>query len=168
MKRVLSVLLALCLLVGVVPVFATAAPSTEQYMRQVLDLVNKERAKVGAAPLGSNAKLNKLADIRAKELVSNLSHTRPDGRSCFTVFEDNGITSFSKYGENVAAGQMTPAVVMNSWMNSPSHRDNILDTEFDLVGIGCCQIPVANHAICGSASGKMCLTTPYKALQALI
>ena len=40
-------------------------------------------------------------------------------------------------GENIAMGQRTPKEVMNAWMNSKGHRENILNTSFDTIGVGC-------------------------------
>ncbi|NLK94084.1 MAG: hypothetical protein GX275_02670, partial [Clostridiales bacterium] len=53
----------------------------------------------------------------------------PDGRRCFTVFSDYGL-SFSAKGENLAFGQRTPEAVVNAWMNSSTHRANILEPRF--------------------------------------
>lgn len=39
-------------------------------------------------------------------------------------------------GENIAAGQQTPQDVMNSWMNSPGHRSNILNPNYTTIGVG--------------------------------
>lgn len=39
-------------------------------------------------------------------------------------------------GENIAAGQQTPAEVMNAWMNSQGHRENIMNSSFGQIGVG--------------------------------
>ncbi len=39
-------------------------------------------------------------------------------------------------GENIAMGQRTPQEVMNAWMNSKGHRENILNASFDTIGVG--------------------------------
>ena len=46
-----------------------------------------------------------------------------------------GIT-YSSAGENIAAGQSSPQNVMDSWMNSPGHRKNILNPDFEYIGVG--------------------------------
>ena len=73
------------------------------------------------------------ADIRAKELVTLFSHTRPDGSSYHTLMPSGLMT----WGENVAMGQRSPESVMDSWMNSQGHRENILSDDFSLIGVGC-------------------------------
>lgn len=52
---------------------------------EVLELVNRERAKAGVRPLQLAEDLTAAASIRAKELPRQFSHTRPDGRDCFTA-----------------------------------------------------------------------------------
>jgi uncharacterized protein YkwD len=56
--------------------------------------------------------LCKAAKIRSKEIVKSFSHTRPDGKSCFTVFDDLGIAASAK-GENIAAGNKTGSAIFN-------------------------------------------------------
>lgn len=108
----------------------------EQFPEQVLNLVNKERAKVGVRPLYLAADLQSAAQIRAKELTKLFSHTRPDGRPCRTALSDTwGI------GENIAAGSETPEEVVEQWMNSPGHRRNILDSRYSSLGVGYCYDP---------------------------
>lgn len=110
-----------------------------QYLQEVLDLVNQERAAAGLAPLTLDEKLNEAAKVRAQEITSNFSHTRPDGTAPFTVLQEYGC-SYMTAGENIAAGQSTPAKVVESWMNSEGHRANILSPDFSKLGVGYCQV----------------------------
>ncbi len=109
--------------------------STGDYASQVLTLVNAERANAGLGSLSMTSELNAAAQKRAEEIISVFDHTRPDGTSCFTVFDAYGI-SYGYAGENIAAGQQSPSEVMNSWMNSSGHRQNILGGNFNHIGIG--------------------------------
>ena len=141
MKKALSILLAVCLLLGVlpfVPVQASAASDTEM-KKAVLELVNQERAQQGLPALGANKKLNAAADIRAQEIVEKFSHDRPDGSRCFTIFDEVGAGRYYAVGENIAAGQRSPQAVMESWMNSSGHRANILGSGYKNIGIGLCR-----------------------------
>lgn len=99
---------------------------------EVLELVNRERAKAGVRPLQLAEDLTAAASIRAKELPRQFSHTRPDGRDCFTAIRRHYRTA----GENIAAGQRSPAKVMDSWMHSEGHRHNILNPAFKYFGLG--------------------------------
>ena len=102
---------------------------------QVVELVNKEREKAGKSSLTSDADLNKIAAVRAKEIAKKFDHTRPDGTSCFTVFDDYNI-GYMAVGENIAAGQKNAKEVMESWMNSSGHKANILNGDFGKIGVG--------------------------------
>ena len=76
-----------------------------------------------------------VATVRANETVQSFSHTRPDGRDCFTAYDEQGVSYFSA-GENIAYGYSSPEAVMDGWMNSPGHRANILNAGFGRVGVG--------------------------------
>lgn len=102
---------------------------------EVLRITNAERMNAGLLPLTMFSELQSATDIRALELIESFSHTRPDGTSCFTVFDEVGI-SYSAAGENIAAGYQTPAAVMEGWMNSSGHRANILNADFMHMGVG--------------------------------
>ena len=108
----------------------------DAYVDQVVMLINQEREAAGLVNVSATSELNSAAKKRAEEIVSEFSHTRPDGSSCFTVMDEYGI-SWMAVGENIAAGQQTPEQVMTSWMNSDGHRANILGEKFGHVGVGC-------------------------------
>lgn len=108
------------------------------YAMEVAAIVNRERAANGLPVLKYSDELSKAANTRAKEIQSYFSHTRPDGRSCFTAVTDMGIR-YRYIGENIAYGQRSPVEVMNGWMNSPGHRANILSPNVEYMGIGVAQ-----------------------------
>ena len=115
---------------------STEAPETDSsYEDQVLQLVNKERAKAGLSSLTTSKSLSSAANKRAVEIVKSFSHTRPNGTSFSTVFDEYGINIMSG-GENIAYGQKTPEEVVNAWMNSSGHRANILNSKFNKLGVG--------------------------------
>ncbi|MER7518327.1 sigma-70 family RNA polymerase sigma factor [Streptomyces sp. NPDC126499] len=105
--------------------------------RQVIDLVNTERARAGCGPLTENGLLTQAAQGHSDDMAARnfFDHTDPDGDG-----PDERVTAtgyrWSTYGENIAKGQRTPAQVMDSWMNSPGHRANILNCDFREIGIG--------------------------------
>lgn len=108
----------------------------DSYAEQVLGIVNARREEAGLAPLTMNYTLVSAAKVRAVETVQSFSHTRPNGTSCFTAFDEAGV-GYSGAGENIAAGQRSPESAMNSWMNSEGHRANILNGSFTQIGIAC-------------------------------
>ena len=113
----------------------TAAPSASQsgMAAQVIAEVNAERAQRGLTLLSEDSDLTAAACIRAREIASVISHTRPDGSSCFTVSE-------KAYGENIAKGYGTVDKVMAAWMSSEGHRANILRASYGSIGVCCLQI----------------------------
>ncbi|MBQ2802820.1 MAG: hypothetical protein IJF07_02860, partial [Lachnospiraceae bacterium] len=118
----------------------TPVPTPEtatSYENEVLTLVNELRAEVGVAPLTLDTSLCQAANARVAEMsqAGELSHTRPDGSSCFTIFNDYGI-NYSTAGENIAAGQSTPQEVVSSWRNSEGHYSNMINASFTKLGIG--------------------------------
>ena len=114
---------------------ASITTSEEAMADRVIELVNQERTSRGLQPLLKHDGLMVAAAARAKELSQRYSHTRPDGSECFTILWHLGI-DYAYAGENIAMGQKTPEIVMNDWMNSSGHRANILNENFDYIGVG--------------------------------
>ncbi len=118
---------------------ATSKPAEENqnktYAEQVVDLVNKERAKAGLKKLTLDKNIETAALVRAKEIEVSFSHTRPNGSSFSSVLREYNISYYGA-GENIAWGQATPEAVMNAWMNSEGHRANILNAKFTKIGVG--------------------------------
>lgn len=113
----------------------TASSYVDSYAKEVLNLVNAQRSQAGLGALSWDPKLANAANIRAKEIVISFSHTRPDGSTCFTAVENDG--SYMTLGENIASGYTSAAYVMNGWMNSQGHRENILNSSFTKLGVSC-------------------------------
>lgn len=114
----------------------SSTPEADQSMaQQILALVNQERAAAGLSALVLDGSVTQAATVRAGELQSSFSHTRPDGSSCFTALQQAGV-SYRGAGENIAYGQSTAQAVMTAWMNSSGHRANILSESFTTLGVG--------------------------------
>lgn len=110
--------------------------SVSEYATEVANIVNQYRADAGLPPLTLSPSLCEAAEIRATELLTSFSHTRPDGQTCFSAFDSLGIP-YGYAGENIAAGQTSATEVMNSWINSPGHKKNIMNPNFTKIGIAC-------------------------------
>lgn len=109
--------------------------ASSDYVSEVVRLVNIERTARGLPALTMDTTLNAAAAERAKEIIINYAHERPDGSSCFTILNEYGV-SYRAAAENIAGGQLTPEAVVNSWMNSPGHRANILNSSLRKIGVG--------------------------------
>lgn len=111
-----------------------------------LDLLNQDRAQAGLPPLAASASLDRVAAIRASQLVADgITHYRP-GHSTLAAVEllQASHIPYVWHGENIIwEGSMpwaeVPAFFNNWWMASPAHRDNILDPHYRAVGIGVAQ-----------------------------
>lgn len=108
--------------------------SVHEYEWEVLRLCNIERAKEGLDSLSMNVTLQDICDVREKEIETVFSHDRPDGSDCYSAVPSD--YEWNNLGENIARGQRNPAEVVESWMNSPGHRANILNPEFSYMGVG--------------------------------
>lgn len=108
------------------------------YANEVLRLVNIERANVGVAPLVLDEALCNAANMRAIEMdcTGVFGHKRPNGNSCFEVYDICNVEWRNACGENIAAGQATPEDVMKSWLGSAGHKANILSPEYTKMGLG--------------------------------
>ena len=105
--------------------------------KEVLVLVNQERAKVGLSALKDNWQLARVARYKSEDMRDKnyFSHTSPTYGSPFDMIKNFGI-KYMAAGENIAMGQPTAAAVMKSWMNSPGHKSNILSKNFTELGVG--------------------------------
>ena len=113
----------------------TPAPvNAEAMASEVIRLTNIERAKAGRSALIYNSGLQKAAMIRAKEISVKFSHTRPNGEDSSTALYEVGVGNSS--GENIAAGQKSPELVVKAWMNSQGHKLTLLDKENLYIGVG--------------------------------
>ncbi len=116
-----------------VPLFSTV----KRVEQEVVRLVNLERAKNGLKPLAHNWELSRVARFKSNDMRDQgyFSHQSPTYGSPFDMMRDFNI-SYQTAGENIAAGQQTPASVVQAWMNSEGHRKNILNSSFSQIGVG--------------------------------
>ncbi|MGW2425271.1 sigma-70 family RNA polymerase sigma factor [Streptomyces sp. NPDC001709] len=112
-------------------------PDPSGVVGQVVALVNKERSAAGCGPLTEDPQLQKAAQGHSDDMAARhfFDHTNPDGADPGQRITAAGYR-WSTYGENIAQGQQTAAAVMESWMNSPGHRANILNCSFKDIGVG--------------------------------
>lgn len=113
--------------------------SYDESAERILEIINEERADRGLSPLKLDEKLCEAAEIRAKELPVLYSHTRPDESKWYTVFDEVDFC-YAYAAENIAYTEgslSTCEYVMEMWMNSKVHRENILNTSGSLIGIAC-------------------------------
>lgn len=107
------------------------------YEQKVVELTNQERTERGLSPLKISTELSKVAREKSRDMAENnyFSHNSPTYGSPFDMMKQFGIT-YKTAGENIARGQSTPQEVVNGWMNSEGHRENILNSSFTHIGVG--------------------------------
>lgn len=117
---------------------ADASEQETEYAYRVLEIMNQTRAENGLDALAVTQRLMDTAQLRAREIAVFYSHTRPDGTICNTAYDQNGVNYLIGV-ENIAYGYDSPESVMEAWMNSPAHRENILSANIDwhYIGVGC-------------------------------
>lgn len=102
----------------------------------ILNLINKARKENGLAELKIDSMLDATATNKAIDMVKNnyFSHTSPTYGSPFEMMKNAGI-SYKTAGENIA-GNPSLEDAVSSWLNSESHRKNILSNAYNYIGIG--------------------------------
>lgn len=98
---------------------------------------NNQRQLFDKKPLQLDEGLSKAATAKALDMVQRnyWSHYTPDGQPPW-YFLNQINYKYSKAGENLSYGFSSSPEVIRAWMNSPSHRANLLDTGFNKVGFG--------------------------------
>lgn len=113
-------------------------PRGDAWRDEILHLVNIERGRAGLSPVTHDQTLEDLAIQYTCEMIHYdfFDHTNPvTGTQLPDRAEDFGY-DYLVIGENLAAGQTSPAQVMAEWMDSDRHRDNILEPDFTELGVG--------------------------------
>ncbi len=103
----------------------------------LLSATNSQRTSNGKSTLGLNSLLEKAAQNKANDMVARnyWSHNTPDGQEPWIFIQNVGY-KYSKAGENLAYGFTTSDDTITGWMNSPTHKANLLDPNFNEVGFG--------------------------------
>ncbi len=105
--------------------------------KEAFDIMNQYRADAGLPALTWSDSLYASSQVRAKEIKTKFSHTRPDGTSCFTAFE----RGWRGMGENILYGtgssRDTAKEAMTAWYNSQGHRENMLNKGFNHAAVAC-------------------------------
>lgn len=109
----------------------------DAFANDIVARTNSYRSSNGASSLGSKSVLTQAARTRAVESVINFSHTRPNGKTYYSVggtppsYKDSPV-----YGENLAYGYMNAGETMDAWIASTQgHRENLVRSSFNSIGV---------------------------------
>jgi len=111
--------------------------SSEITIQKVYDDTNKERQLVGLPALHFNPALSQSATAKAQDMFANnyWAHNSPQGKTPWDFFKSAGY-QYSIAGENLAKDFYDTDSMMKAWMNSPTHRVNIISSQYQEIGIG--------------------------------
>lgn len=142
------------------PVIPAINPEFEQ---AVVEQTNEIRMQNGLPPLKRVEELDEsaryhTADMSASDYFSHETLAHKDGK-LVTVCDtwkriESYYTNWLALAENIAAGQRTPEMAMEGWMNSPDHRHNILSDNYSEIGVGFYEGPGEYHFYWGQNFGR--------------
>ena len=110
---------------------ASSEPATE-----IMNLISNERIKAGLPALIPNPKVSDVALRKTRDMIDNkyFEHSLDPYETSFDMLLASGI-NYRTAGENLAYGYIKPETVVKTWMESPSHRANILCTDYNQMGV---------------------------------
>jgi uncharacterized protein YkwD len=122
------------------PLLVTPTPTPtltpEQFREEVIILTNKYRQEQHLKPLTENKLLNQSATLKGQDMIARnyWSHDAPDGTKPWAFFTKVGFL-YTYVGENLARDFATPQDAVTSWINSPSHKENLISPKFSQIGV---------------------------------
>ncbi len=113
-----------------------ASAETPITANDLVMLTNNEREHAGLYPLTVNSKLTRAAEEKAKDMITEdyFSHTTPMGKPFYFWIREEGY-EYKSAGENLAISFVNEQDLMDAWMKSVTHRENILDKQYNEIGI---------------------------------
>lgn len=139
--RLMKIALLLSIAVfGLTPVLVAAQTPTAtdaDLKLDIISLTNTDRTAHSVGLLKENSLLTQAAQQKANDMLARqyFSHVAPDGGTPWQWFRANGYT-YLYAGENLAMNFYTAGDVETAWMNSPTHRANVLNGTYKNIGIG--------------------------------
>ncbi len=108
---------------------------------ETFNLINQQRANNGLSALKVDNELQRVARIKAQDMVNNnyFDHNSPTYGTPFNMMKNFGIT-YKSAGENIA-GNSSNSGAVTAWMNSPGHRANILNSNYNYTGLAVVSSP---------------------------
>jgi uncharacterized protein YkwD len=125
----------------ILPAYSSAITS-----QNIVSLTNDSRKTYGLQSLAYNELLAKSAQAKANDMLARgyFSHNTPDGKAPWTFIQAAGY-NYIMAGENLAVNFTEAENVEEAWMNSPGHKANILNKNFEEIGIGIAQGTYQGH-----------------------
>ena len=115
---------------------SSSAKDNKTNSNELIDLTNQERILQHLPALSKNAKLTQAAQEKLKDLFKEqyFSHNAPDGKT-FSSWVKDVDYAYTIVGENLAMGFGDAQQIIDAWMQSPKHRENILKNQYTEIGL---------------------------------
>ncbi len=141
-KPIVAIFFAVALWIPPTPTHAEIA------INAIVTATNAERSALGVAPVRIDDRLNQAATDKAKDMFAQqyFSHISPTGRRGWAWMQSAGY-DYTEAGENLAIDFVDPQMIVNAWMESSGHRQNMISPKFTAVGV-----TVANGVFAGKAT----------------
>lgn len=112
------------------------AKASEITSENIIKLVNQSRENNNLSPLVKNEKLKEIAQSKVNDMIEKnyFAHTSPSGIVPWYWYQKEGY-DYKYAGENLAINFLTSEEEHQAWMNSVTHRKNILNPEFQEIGV---------------------------------
>lgn len=125
----------------VAPAFSSAITTAN-----IISLTNDSRSEFSLSPLAENSRLDNAAQTKANDMLAKgyFSHNTPDGKTPWDFIVAAGY-NYIMAGENLAVNFTEAENVETAWMNSPGHKANILNKDYEEIGIGISQGEYQGH-----------------------
>jgi len=119
------------------PEYTTSEPAAHALIEETITLTNEQRSINGCASLAVSDRLCRIAQLRACDMAEKgyFDHVSPSGENVFTMLHEYNVF-YIKSGENIALGDVSAEKIVQLWMESPTHRENLLSNGFCQIGIG--------------------------------
>ena len=137
-------------LVSMILIVAGSVSAADITRESVIAEMNSYRAAKGLPPLREDPRLIRAADERMRDMeeLAYWAHVSPDGRSPFLLLRPLGY-DYQSAGENLASGFDTAEILVQAWMESRGHRDNIMSPVYQDCGVA-----IIEGSTTGRATGR--------------
>lgn len=133
---ILLIIVKVAVLSSLLFTYPTQAEFSTITINRISELTNKSRQEHGLVVLKHNKVLDLAAQKKAEDMLKNnyFAHTSPDGIKPWYWFKEVGY-NYTFAGENLAMNFIEAEDAIDAWLNSPSHRDNILSENYQDIGV---------------------------------
>jgi hypothetical protein len=145
-KKILKVSFKGAIFIFLTFCFSTGVQAAEITPNTIIKLVNKARIEQGVSILSENSELTKAAQEKANDMLANnyFAHNSPSGITPWHWIEKNNY-DYKYAGENLAINFSDPIEQQAAWMNSASHKKNILNPKYSEIGVAVASGKINGH-----------------------